>query len=337
MARADYYVNNRLPSDDQGVNMGLARRLAALLGAVLLVSTLGAGSESPAAAAARKTQYVRYAGASCLGRNGEYHVCAPWRLVLRSGRVIRLTEARVFATADHKGRAPFGLSPHGSQAAYFRLRDGALLVRDVTSGKVRVVPGITWSPNQPRISLSPAARFIVVQRDFGGPRQLLDSITGQVVHTLPAGEHPVSFSPDNRYMITARPIAGGVGYSAVVYSTAIWSVVHRGARAGALGMDGTTIAYIADWNTKHPSIRIVNVVTGAPTRAPIPIPAGEFPHWAIWDRAGHLDLLTHVTSRSAGYRTTFRWRRANAGMRILDTFVNRTSDEIDTIAGLPDY
>ncbi|MCA2187902.1 hypothetical protein [Nonomuraea cavernae] len=44
--------------------------------------------------------------------------------------------------------------------------------------------------------------------------------------------------------------------------------------------------------------------------------------------------MTTVKAESRGDRTTWRWRRANAAMRVLDTFMERSLDEIDVIAGL---
>ncbi|GIH97063.1 hypothetical protein ACFFMN_36175 [Planobispora siamensis] len=291
--------------------------------------TLWAGPGSSVHATAAK-DFVRYADDSCPGKNGEYYVCAPWRLSLRGGKVIRLKEARVFIGPGKKIRAPFALSPHGSKAAYFRLKDGALVVRDITTGRVRVVPGIRWPVDLPlQISLSPGGRFVVLRGDYLQPRRVLDTVTGRT-HPLPAGRTPWSFSPDNAHLLASD----GDGRS-VVYSTADWSVVRRARTpAGSLHTDGTTIAYI-DRRGGH-RIRFLNLVTGRPAGAPLKIPADESGHWLLWDRAGNLDLLTMVKSRSAGDHTTFRWRRASDGMRVLDTFTNRSSDEIDVITGLPD-
>jgi hypothetical protein len=72
---------------------------------------------------------------------------------------------------------------------------------EVTTGKVRVVPGVKWSfTNRFMFSLSPAARFIFIKRE---PYQMLDSVTGQA-HTLPAGQDVVGFSLDNRYLLASQ-------------------------------------------------------------------------------------------------------------------------------------
>ncbi|WP_188189622.1 hypothetical protein [Nonomuraea sp. SYSU D8015] len=314
------------PSGYQGAAMRLARRLSA----VSVAATLMLGLGPPVEAAAAKKDFVRHADDSCRNRRGEYYVCAPWRLYLRSGRVIRLTEARVFTGSGVKSRAPFALSPHGSTAAYFRLKDNALVVRDVTTGKVRVVPGITWSATRRfMIDISPGGRFIILDRGYPQPYQILDSVSGRV-HTLPAGQIPVSFSPDNEYLLTRQQEV------ATVYSTETWAVVRvrQGAQGGALHMDGTTVAYIDRSNRQTHYIRFLNLATGGTAGSPIKLPPGEFGGQLYWDRANHLDVLATVTAASRGDRTTWRWRRANDAMRVLDTFVERSLDEIDVIAGL---
>ncbi|MEV5413119.1 hypothetical protein AB0K60_30315 [Thermopolyspora sp. NPDC052614] len=306
--------------------MRLVRRLAAISVTAALAMSLGAAAQAETTAA---KNFVRHADDSCRDRKGEYYVCAPWRLYLRNGRVMRLTDARVFTGTGRKSRAPFALSPHGSKAAYFRLKDNALVVRDVTTGKVRVVPGITWPSNRSMIEIGPAGRFIILDRGFSDPYPIVDSYSGRI-HTLPVGEVPQSFSPDNKYLLTSR------GEFVTVYATDTWTVVRtrQAAPSGALHMDGTTVAYIDRGNRKTHYIRFFNLATGRPAGNPIKIPAGEFGSALYWDRANHLDVLSRVKAGSSGDRTTWRWRRANDAMRVIDTFVERSLDEIDAVAGL---
>ena len=313
-------------------------RLTRRSGTLLLAAVLSVGTGAPVEATSAK-DLVRYADGSCPGKGfGVQHLCAPWRLRLRSGRVVRLTDARLFVDQGSKrpGLAPFALSPHGSQAAYFRLKDDALVIRDVTTGKVRVVPGVKWSlTNRFRIGLSPAAQFVVTRR--GELHQVLNSVTAQA-YTLPAGQYPMSFSPDNKHLLVRQRDG-----TSVVYSTETWSVVRTGPRAAffpALHTNGTTIAYIdSDPFGKEPgSIRFLDLA-GGPVSSPIKLPAGEDGNALLWDRANHLDILTRAHS---GHDLVWRWRRANDGMRVLDTFVQPPSefsvdDEIDVFSGVLDY
>jgi hypothetical protein len=313
-------------------------RLARRLGLLFVAAVMSVGAAAPAGAMSAK-DFVRYADGSCPGKKpGEQHLCAPWQLRLRSGRVIRLTDARMFANPGDKrsGRQGFALTPHGSQVGYFRLKDDALVIRDVTTGKVRVVPGVKWSlTNRFMFGLSPAAHFFVIKRE---PLQVLNAVTGQA-HTLPAGQHPLSFSPDNKYLLVSQQ-GGGL----VVYSTETWGVVRTGPRVGfapALHANGTTIAY-TDWDPrgKEPEyIRFLDLTTGGPAGSPIKIPTGESANGLLWDRANHLEILTR---RVSGDGQIWRWRSADDGMRVLDTFLLRSSelsvdDEIDILSGVLDY
>ncbi|GAA1619115.1 hypothetical protein GCM10009733_014330 [Nonomuraea maheshkhaliensis] len=300
---------------------------------------------SGAAQASAKKDFVRYADNSCVGKNGKVRRCAPWRLRLRSGRVVRLPDARVFTGEGILAKTPFALSPHGSQAAYFRLSDNALVIREVTTGNVRVVPGLRYPVTgpPPLLALSPAGRYVILKREalmpappseplnLQVPRKVVDTVTGQT-RTLPPGELPLSFSPDNAHLLTFRQD----GDYNVVYSTRTWTEVRRGPRLsgrfGSLAMDGTTIAHLRDENLPD-HIVFTDVTTGRRTaRAPISLPPGELGHWLLFDRANNLDVRTSTTPKGRVTRT-YRLRRVNEGMRVLDTFKHHPRDTLDVVAG----
>ncbi|WP_431912314.1 hypothetical protein [Nonomuraea jabiensis] len=300
----------------------LVRRMAVLVAALpLLISALG-----PVADATSRTDHVRHAQVACPGKRAFKERCAAWRLWLRSGRVIPLKDARVFQP-NSTVLAPLALSPHGSTVAYFRTRDDALVVRDVTTGKVRTVPGVTWqSGDRMQVRLSPGGRFAVIYYGdvYTERSRVVDTVTGQA-RTFPFSPLHISFSPDNDYVI-AYNADNPVG-SVVVYSTSTWTEVRRGTQPGALSMGGTTVAYV-DQNGGTPYIRLRDVAAGASAGAAIKVPSGEFDRGLAWDQAGHLDLLTVIGKTPSG-DIIYRWRRANDGMRILDTFA------IDSIRSIP--
>ncbi|MGW2149793.1 hypothetical protein ACWCOT_36185 [Nonomuraea bangladeshensis] len=127
--------------------------------------------------------FARYVVNLCL-EEGE--PCTVLRLGLSDGRVIRLADAVVPVP-----------TPHGSYVAYYRRSDGAVVVRDLTAGKVRAVPGGWSRAAGPLRHLSPAGRYAVV----GSPCQVVDTISGEV-HTLPfTPDRAISFSPDNAYFV----------------------------------------------------------------------------------------------------------------------------------------
>ncbi|MEV0590599.1 hypothetical protein [Nonomuraea cavernae] len=161
--------------------------------------------------------------------------------------------------------------------------DDALVVRDITTGKVRAVPGVKWSTtNRFMIEISPAGRFIILDRGSAQPYRILDSVSGEV-HTLPAGQIPVSFSPDNKYLLTRGQEV------ATVYSTETWRMVRvrQGTLGGALHMDGTTVAYIDRSGHKTHSIRFLNLATGGSAGSPIEIP-GESGSARVYPRRRHI-------------------------------------------------
>ncbi|MFI6734954.1 hypothetical protein ACIBI9_18660 [Nonomuraea sp. NPDC050451] len=144
---------------------------------------------------------------------------------------------------------------------------------------------------------------------------MVDTVSGQA-HTFPFTPLHISFSPDNSYVLAYR--ADDPNGSVVVYSTKTWTEVRRGTQPGALSMGGTTVAYVDQYGGT-PYIRLRDVATGASAGAAVKVPSGEFDNALTWDRAGHLDLLTVVGKTPSG-DIIYRWRRADDGMRILDTF-----------------
>ncbi|MEU7854660.1 hypothetical protein [Nonomuraea sp. NPDC049141] len=189
--------------------------------------------------------------------------------------------------------------------------------------------------NRVGIGLSPAGHYVVTRRNE--LHQVLNSVTAQA-HTLPAGQYPMSFSPDNEYLLVRQQDG-----TSAVYSTETWGVVRTGPRAAyfpALHANGTTIAYLAsDPFGKEPDyIRFLDLA-GGPVSSPIKLPAGEDGNGLLWDRANHLDILTRAHS---GHDLVWRWRRVNDGMRLLDTFAQPPSetsvdDELDVFTGVLDY
>ncbi|NJP92551.1 hypothetical protein HCN51_24350 [Nonomuraea sp. FMUSA5-5] len=285
--------------------MRLLLRTALLL--ALVASPLAVAH--PAGAISTKKVFVRYVVDRCPMEEGE--PCTVWRLRLSDGRMIRLPDAV----------APVA-TPHGSQVAYYRRSDGALVVHDVTTGKIRAVPG-RWSPSaSPLEYLSPAGRFAVV----GASYQVVDTSTGQV-HTLPfTPDRAISFSPDNAYLIARRPPVAGRPEVAEVFSTTTWTVVRRGSKFGALRTGGAAVAYIdAETSGKPAYIRFWDLTTDRPAGTPVTVPASESPQGLFWDRADHLDVVSYLPRkfhhgmivRGSGYR----WRRANDHLRILDTVI----------------
>lgn len=278
------------------------RRLATLLAAVVLVL---AGLE-PAALAFVRKDYLRHADISCAQTNASCR----WRLWMRSGRVLDLKNAIP---------SPLAVSPHGAELAYFRRSDSVLVVRDITTGKVRAVPGVTRPPGDGvGLRLSPLARFALITVNWGAPR-VVDTFTGRE-QRFPFKPSRISFSPDNTYVL-AYFADSSPGY-AVIFSTRTWTEVRRGGPVvGALSMDGTKVADV-EWAAEGSKVRVRDVTTGAQVGRTVTLRPGQSEAALAWNRAGHLDILliTRMTDEPPKRRMTLEWRRVNDGMRLLDTF-----------------
>ncbi|MFF5210388.1 hypothetical protein [Streptosporangium sp. NPDC000396] len=237
---------------------------------------------------------VRYAGlAGC--------VCAPWRLWTQDGRMVRLTDARVFSKG--KQRVPLALSPDGQHVAYFLREGGALVIREMSTGKVREVPGVTWSPELrgTRIDLAPARRYVVL--GSGRDNTVLDAYSGEGA-AVPPGLRPWSFSPDARFMLAVDD-----AFKAGIYSTPALIEVGRVPTGGALSPGGTTVAHFTNGDS---AISLWDVTDGVAGRGPIALPAKKTPTRLRWDSSGNLDLQT-VVPRATGNRRSavYAWYRVD--------------------------
>ncbi|MEU8381977.1 hypothetical protein [Streptosporangium sp. NPDC048865] len=255
-----------------------------------IAAVVGTGVPAEAASASPP---VRYAGLDGC-------VCAPWKLWVRGGGVIALPGARVFSANGQ--RAPLALSPNGRHVAYFRLRDGALVVREVATGEMRAVPGVTWSNaiRAARVELSPGGWYAVLS--IGWKHWILDTRSGESI-PVPLGLRPWSFSPDARFVLMVDDT-----FQAGIYSMSPFAERGHVPVGGALGPDGETVAY---FTPRDAGVRLWNVPTGGiPRLDAVAVPAGRTPTRMRWNGEGRLDLQT-VTPRRIrkGGGTRYIWYR----------------------------
>lgn len=273
-----------------GSSVGLFRRLSVCVGLVVLVM----GTGIPAQAGDARSP-VRYAGLDGC-------VCAPWKLWVRGGRVVSLTDARVFSRG--RQRAPLALSPNGRYVTYFQLGDGALVVREMATGETRTVPGVRWSRamRAARIELSPGGRYAVLGIRRG--HRILDTYSGESV-PVPPGLRPWSFSPDTRFVLVVDD-----SFQAGIYSMSPFAEWGRVPAGGALGPGGETVAH---FTARDAGIGLWDVSAGSALRpGPIAVPRGRTPTRLRWNGKGHLDLQT-VTPRRLrrGGGTRYTWYRVD--------------------------
>ncbi|WP_433250363.1 hypothetical protein ACQPYK_04025 [Streptosporangium sp. CA-135522] len=300
--------------------MRLFRRPAVLAGAIVVA--LGAGVSSKADDTATGSS-VRYAGlAGC--------VCAPWTLWTWDGQVIKLTDARVFAGKTDRRRAPLALSPDGEYVAYFRREGGALVIRDMSTGKVSEVPGVRWSRElrSTRIDLAPAGRYVVM--GSGRDDRILNARSGKS-STVPPGLRPWSFSSDGKLMLAVDD-----EFRAGIYTTATLAEKGRVPVGGALSPDGTTVAHFTD---DESAIGLWNVAAGRPGSGQlIALPTEKIPTRLRWDGADHLDLQM-VASQTIRKKVdiVYTWYRVDRGsglVQLVDTFTVPGSVHNPIVAGL---
>ncbi|MGV9772596.1 hypothetical protein [Streptosporangium sp. NPDC003464] len=303
--------------------MSLLRRPAVLV-AVLAVLTVVMRAEAPARARAEPEAggaSVRYAGlAGC--------VCAPWTLWTWSGQVIKLADARVFASKAGKQRAPLALSPDGEYVAYFRRGDRALVIRNMSTGQVREVPGMQWSRKlrSTRIDLAPAGRYVVL--GSGRDDRVLDAYSGES-SVVPPGLRPWSFSSDAGLMLAVDD-----EFRAGIYATSTLAERGRVPVGGALSPDGATVAHFTDDDS---AISLWDVAAGRADGQPIALPAGQIPTRLRWGGSGHLDLQTVARRGEKRSETVYTWHRVDQGtghLQVVDTFAVPDSVHNPIVAGL---
>ncbi|GAA4225410.1 hypothetical protein FHR32_003409 [Streptosporangium album] len=298
------------------------RRPALLIGVLFVIMGAGAPVEADMAAEAIGPS-VRYAGL-----NGCF--CAPWTLWTWDGQVIRLTDARVFTGKAGKQRAPLALSPDGEYVAYFRREDGALVIRGMSTGRVREVPGVQWSRRlrATRIDLAPAGRYLVLGSEQDD--RVLDARSGRST-VVPSGLQPWSFSPGAKLMLAVDD-----EFRAEIYSTATLTERGHAPVGGALSPDGTTVAH---FTSDDSAIILWDVAAGrSGGRQPIPLPAAKIPVRLRWDGPGHLDLQMVVPGKVGnGVDAVYSWYRLDLGSgaaQPVDTFTVPGSVYNPIVAGL---
>ncbi|MFC4531506.1 TolB family protein [Sphaerisporangium dianthi] len=299
---------------------------------VILAGVMGAAAVAagPQVEAASDTSVVRYVGmGACRQDDGGRRPCGPWKVWLSDGRVVALPEARrTVAAGEYVAQGVVDVSPDGTQVAYFRERDGVLMIWQAATGRARPIPKVRW-PDDLRmdaLTLSPQGRFVSMRGVLVSEREvdrIADTVTGKVF-TLPKGYQSWSFGPDGKRMLA------GNNRTAVLYSTGKWSVKLRRSvyLRGALGPDGVTVAGTRrnDGGSLSNAVQFRNLATGKKSTVPIRLGKGEFPLAARWDKAGHVDVLARSDRQLGGgeYRRTHTWYRLNRTTRKLqrlDSFV----------------
>ncbi|GGL24373.1 hypothetical protein [Planomonospora parontospora] len=253
---------------------------------------------------------VRYAWLKSCTKKDAAAPCGAWTLSLRSGRTVRLPDARVHPAyaggkSDTSAGALFTVSGDGRVVNYFK--GDRLVVRNVSSGKIRSLPGRAASlpggldMSEVDVALSPDGSIVAVDYlDTAArlPTLIADVANGRVAE-LPPGDTVLGFSPDGRHLLTSRFTDDNTTEFRVfdtggrrTASQVVPQVVSNNSPV-ALADDATTVALIVTGASGASRLRTYDLASDTVSDAvALGIPEGETPQRLFWDPAGALTLWT---------------------------------------------
>ncbi|GGS83322.1 hypothetical protein GCM10010156_47500 [Planobispora rosea] len=288
---------------------GLAVLALAAAAAPALVIT-PAQAHTGAASAASSPDSVRYAWVKSCPKKDYTIPCGRWTLTMRSGKTIKLTDARVNpenanGKVDKDGAALFAISGDGRFVNYFK--GDKLVVRDVSSGKVRPLPGKAATlpkglgMNEVDTTISHDGSIVVVDYyDEAGtlPSLVADMRTGKVVK-LSAANNVLSFSATGTHLLTSRFTDDNTTEFAVfdtdghkTASQVVPQIVSNNAPV-ALADDGNTVAVIVTGASRKHRLHTYDLAADTVSDpVALGIPRNENAQRLFWDSAGALTLWT---------------------------------------------
>ncbi|MBB4913318.1 hypothetical protein [Streptosporangium saharense] len=315
--------------------------------AVLALATLVATTVTVSPAEARTADPVRYAWIKSCAKGDRTVPCGKWTLTLRSGRTVKLDDARVNprrpnGTVDREAGTTFAVSGDGRVVNY--LKGDILVVRDVASGKVTPLPG--RAATLPR-GLDQASLDTVLSEDGSAvvvdylddsehlPSLLVDLRSGKIA-TLPSKINMLGFSPDGRHLLVSRytddsttEFAVFDGGGRVTASRVVPQIVANNSPV-ALANDGTTTAFVVTGAlTKKARLHTYSLASDRVSAAvPLGISVNDGAQRLSWDSAGTLTLWTGFTEGHGGQVTSAAKRTVNArtgAVRVVDSFPIRNA------------
>ncbi|WP_433250369.1 hypothetical protein ACQPYK_04035 [Streptosporangium sp. CA-135522] len=318
-----------------------SRGLAALAVAAAAATMIMTPADAKTGAAS--TDSVRYSWIKSCGKKEPKSPCGGWKLTMRSGRTIKLTDARVNpkqagGKVDKSSTTMFAISGDGRFVSY--IRGDKLVIRDVNRGQVRPLPGkaadlpkgLDQSGVDPMIS--PDGSIVVVDYFDDAeklPTLVADLKTGKVAK-LPAKNNVMSFSPDGRHLLTGRFTDDNITEFAVFdidgheTSRQVVPQIVSNNSPVALADDGTTVALIVTGASSKPRLRTYDLSSDTVSDAvPLGMPKNESAQRLYWDSAGTLTLW-NTSGNDEGTVVSAVKRTVNAetgATRKLDSFTVR--------------
>ncbi|MEV8637353.1 hypothetical protein AB0395_37510 [Streptosporangium sp. NPDC051023] len=321
---------------------GLAALALATVAATTMTMTV---SPAEAKTGAASDDSVRYAWIKGCPKKDYTVPCGKWTLTLRSGKTVKLADARVNprqanGKVDKDASTTFAVSGDGRFVNYFR--GDKLVVRDVNSGKVRPLPGkaavLPKGLGQSDVDtmFSPDGSIVVV--DYFDDAEKLPTLivnlkSGKTIK-LPSKNNVLSFSPDGQHLLTGRYTDDNITEFVVFdadgkesESQVVPQIVSNNSPI-ALADDGSTVALVITGSSNKVRLRTYDLASDTVSDAvPLGIPKNESSQRLYWDPAGTLTLWTGRGS-GEGEVTSAVKRTVNAetgSTRKLDSFTIKNS------------
>ncbi|GAA0361130.1 hypothetical protein GCM10009530_08220 [Microbispora corallina] len=322
-----------------GVAQAEARTGAA--SATSLRTSASASSLRASASATSTKKTIRYAWVKSCKKKDYTVPCGPWTLTLRDGSRVPLKDARVFPLDGHKvdkeSTAPLGVSGDGGSVAYFRASDNRIVVRDIRTNRVRVLPGAAArlpkgvGMSSADLQIDRTGRSVAVSYQADKPKpSLVADLTSGTVHTLRSDVNVQSFSPDGGHLLATRS-TGENTTEFLVYdrdghrteSRVVPQVVANNTPI-ALADDGASLALIITAPSGKQRLRVYDLAgdtVGDPVD--VKVPKGESAYGMQWTSGDSLDLWETRSDKNGN--TTGAIRRgldpATGAAPKLDSFV----------------
>ncbi|MGI5161712.1 hypothetical protein [Microbispora sp. CA-102843] len=328
----------------------LALSAAATMTLTALAGTAQAEARTAAASATASSSAstVRYAWLKSCSKKDDYFPCGSWHLALRNGRDSVLKDAQVFPRTakgkiDKQSYAPLTVSGDGRQVSYFRKKDGALVVRDVTTNKVRALPrSVSKLPKgigmgDLATSLSRDGGVLTVDYYDGDdklPSLIVNVRTGKV-RKIPADAAVVGFSPDGKHVLVSRGTAENTSRFSVYdqdgrrTNTQVVPQVVANNSPMALADDGSSVAVLISTGSGKQRLRVYDLSNDSVGEAvDVRVPKKESAKRLEWTPDGGLKLWETLDSAKTGetYRVVVRSLDTDTGATAtLDSFRVKSS------------
>ncbi|MEU6424878.1 hypothetical protein ABZ860_03195 [Microbispora sp. NPDC046973] len=325
--------------------------LTALAGAAQAQAQAGAAStkaSTPASATASSSaSTVRYAWLKSCSKKDDAFPCGLWHLALGNGRDSVLKDAQVFPRTakgkiDKGSYAPLSVSGDGRRVSYWRKKDGLLVVRDVTTNKVRVLPravsklpkGIGMGDLGTSLSRDGGLLTMDYYDDEKLPSLVVNVRTGRV-RTIPAEAAVVGFSPDGKHVLVSQGTAENTTRFSVYdqdgrrTNTQIVPQVVANNSPMALADDGSSVAVLISTTSGKQRLRVYDLSDDTVGEAvEVRVPKNESAKRLEWTPDGGLRLWETLDSAKTGetYRVVVRGLDSGTGATTtLDSFRVKSS------------